>query len=234
MSRYLYRDFQEIHNRLMTQFGLVEQMSDKSTRALCDRRVELVGEVIKADDQVDHAEVRIEEECLKILALHQPVASDLRRTTTVLKINSDLERIADLACNIAERAKCVHQRENFPIPDGLPEMAQRSITMVKLALDAFVQSDTTLAKQVIQMDRRVDELNLAVIIELRGLMQRDSTMVDSALHCFSAARHIERIADHAENIAEDVIYLVDGEIVRHNHNDYFTRPLRTTTNTAIE
>jgi phosphate transport system protein len=234
MSRHLQRDIQEIHKRLMAQFGLVEQMSDKATRALCDRRTELVDEILKSDDQVNQAEVRIEEECLKILALHQPVASDLRRITTVLKINSDLERIADLACNVAERAKSVHLKENFPIPDGLPEMAQRSMSMVKLALDAFVQSDTALAKQVIQMDRRVDELNLAVIMELRGLMHQDSNLVDPALHCFSAARHIERIADHAENIAEDVIYLVDGEIVRHNHNDYFTRPPRPATNLAKE
>lgn len=232
MSRHLYRDIQEIHKRLMTQFGLVEQMSDKATRALCDRRIELVDEILKSDDPVNQAEVRIEEECLKILALHQPVASDLRRITTVLKINSDLERIADLACNVAERAKGVHARENFPIPDDLPEMAQRSMLMVKLALDAFVQSDAALARQVIQMDRRVDELNLKVIIELRGLMQQDSTMLESALHCFSAARHIERIADHAENIAEDVIYLVDGDIVRHNHDDYFTRSKRPPIDTA--
>jgi phosphate transport system protein len=223
MSRYLQRDIQEIHNRLMSQFGLVEQMSDKASLALCQRRLELVDEVIRTDDRVDHVEVRIEEECLKILALHQPVASDLRRITTVLKINSDLERIADLACNIAERAQCVHVYAFFPIPDDLPEMAQRSMTMVKQALDAFVQSDTALAKQVIQMDARVDELNLSVIQELRGLMQQDKLLVEPALHCFSAGRHIERIADHAENIAEDVIYLVDGDIVRHNHNDYFTR-----------
>lgn len=234
MSKHLHRDVQEIHNRLMAQFGIVEQMSDKATRALCDRRVELVDEIIQTDDRVNHAEVRIEEECLKILALHQPVASDLRRITTVLKVNSDLERIADLACNVAERAKCVHERENFPIPHDLPEMAQRSMSMVKLALDAFVQSDAVLARKVIQMDRRVDELNLNVIMEMRDLMHQDSALVDAALHCFSATRHIERIADHAENIAEDVIYLVNGEIVRHNHNDYFTRPPRSTSHTANE
>lgn len=234
MSRHLYRDIQEIHKLLMAQFGLVEQMSDKAARVLCDRRTELVNEILKSDDPVNNAEVRIEEECLKILALHQPVASDLRRIATVLKINADLERIADLACNVAERAKCVHEQENFPIPDGLPEMSQRSMSMVKLALDAFVQSDAALAKQVIQMDRRVDELNLTVIMELRELMQRNPAMLGAALHCFSAARHIERIADHAENIAEDVIYLVDGDIVRHNHNDYFARSKRTPIDTAKE
>ncbi len=224
MSRYLIRDISEIHNRLIAQFALVEQMSDKATRALCDQRVELVDEVIRADADVDHNEVRIEEECLKLLALHQPVASDLRRIATVLKVNSDLERIADLACNVAERAQCVHQHAWFPIPDALPEMATRSMTMVKQALDSFVQSNMPLARQVIQMDARVDELNLLIIEEMRNLMKQDPALVEPALHCFSATRHIERIADHAENIAEDVIYLVDGAIVRHNHNDYFTRP----------
>jgi phosphate transport system protein len=228
MSRYLQREIEALHNRLMNQFGLVEQMCYKATRALCDRCVEMIDEVIRSDEKVNHEEVGIEEECLKILALHQPVASDLRRVATVLKINSDLERIADLACNIAERAQAVHRRENFPIPDGLPEMAERSMTMVKYALDAFVQSDTARAMEVIRMDRRVDELNLNVIMEMRGLMQRDSSAIEAALHCFSAARHIERIADHAENIAEDVIYLVDGDIVRHNHNDYFSRPASAT------
>jgi phosphate transport system protein len=223
MSRYLKRDIAEIHDRLIAQFGTVEQMSDKATRALCERRVELVDEVIRGDDEVNHVEVRIEEECLKLLALHQPVASDLRRIATVLKVNSDLERIADLACNIAERAQCVHQYPGFPIPDALPEMAARSMTMVKQALDSFVQSDERLAREVITMDARVDELNLQVIREMRQLMQEDPALVEPALHCFSAARHIERIADHAENIAEDVIYLVDGAIVRHKHNDYLNR-----------
>lgn len=226
MSRYLLREVSEIHDRLMKQFGLVEQVTDKACRALCDRAISLVEEVIRADDQINHDEVRLEEECLKILALHQPVASDLRRITTVLKINADLERIGDLACNIAERAQCVHERESFPIPDGLTEMAERSIHMVRNAIDSFVQSNTRLALEVIQMDARVDELNLQVIEELRELMKSDSAMVEPALHCFSAARHIERIADHAENIAEDVIYLVDGDIVRHNHNDYFSQPAR--------
>jgi phosphate transport system protein len=222
MSRHLQRDIQELHERLMKQFGLVEQMFFKATRALCWWETGLVYDVIRSDDLINISEVRIEEECLKLLALHQPVAGDLRRITTVFKVNVDLERIGDLASNIAERAKGVHEWENFPIPDGLPEMAERALEMVKLALDAFVQSNTALAKQVIGMDSRVDELNVTVIEELRSLMQRNSAIVAPALHCFSAARHIERIADHAENIAEDVIYLVDGDIVRHRHRQFWS------------
>ena len=219
MSRHLQKDVDVIHHRLLALFGVVEQMIDKAVRALCEQKVELAAEVIATDHEVNQAEVEIEEECLKILALHQPVALELRRVASVFKINSDIERIADLACNIAERAHCMHQQPYFPIPDELPLMAKQASKMVRMALDSFVEGDVELAKKVIQMDTIVDEANLEVIEELQGLMKQDSNLVESALHCFSASRHLERIADHAENIAEDVIYFVDGEIVRHRHND---------------
>lgn len=219
MSRHLQKDVDGIHNRLLTLFGVVEQMIDKAVRALCEQKVDLAAEVIATDHEVNQAEVEIEEECLKILALHQPVAIDLRRVACVFKINSDIERIADLACNIAERAHCMHQQPYFPIPDELPLMAKQASKMVRMSLDSFVEGDVELAKKVIQMDATVDEANLAVIKELQGLMKQDSNLVESALHCFSASRHLERIADHAENIAEDVIYFVDGEIIRHRHDE---------------
>lgn len=217
MSKHLQKDVEAIHRRMMALFGIVEQMIDKAVSALCNQQVELAVEVIATDAEVNRTEVAIEEECLKILALHQPVAADLRRVATLLKINSDLERIADLACNIAERAQCMHQHPYFPIPDRLPEMARQANQMVRMALDAFVDADVVLAKQVIQFDVGVDEANLEIIDELRSLMQSDKELVEPALHCFSASRHLERIADHAENIAEDVIYFVDGDIVRHRH-----------------
>ena len=220
MSKHLQNDVDLLHRRLMALFGVVEQMADKSVRALCENRVELAQEVIDTDPQVNETEVEIEEDCLKILALHQPVAADLRRVATVLKINSDLERIADLACNIAERARCMHQHAYFPIPEQLTSMVRQSTLMVKMALDSFVNSDVDLAKRVIQLDESVDEYNLAVINDLTELMQQDHQYVEPALHCFSASRHVERIADHAENIAEDVIYLVDGDIVRHRHESF--------------
>jgi len=220
MALHLQLDVERLHSQLMSAFGIVEQMIDKAVQCLCERQLDLAAEVIATDDRVNQLEVEIEEECLKILALHQPVAADLRRIATVLKINSDLERIADLACNIAERAQNMHEHPYFPIPDQLPEMANVSKSMVKMALDAFVNSDTSLAKQVIVTDKKVDEYNLAVIQELQNLMASDPKLVVAALHCFSGARHIERIADHAENISEDVIYMIDGEIIRHNHSDY--------------
>ena len=220
MSKHLQNDVDQLHRRLMALFGVVEQMADKSVRALCEKHVELAQEVIDTDPKVNETEVEIEEDCLKILALHQPVAADLRRVATVLKINSDLERIADLACNIAERARCMHQHAYFPIPDQLTSMVRQSTLMVKMALDSFVNSDVDLAKRVIQLDQSVDDYNLAVINDLTELMQQDNQYVEPALHCFSASRHVERIADHAENIAEDVIYLVDGDIVRHRHESF--------------
>lgn len=223
MSKHLQNDVQQLHRSLMSLFGIVEQMIDKAIRALCEQQVNLAQEVIDKDTLVDATEVRIEEECLKILALHQPVAADLRRITTVLKINSDLERIADLACNIAERAQCMHVHPYFPIPDQLPEMVRLANQMVRNALDAFVQSDAELAKKVILSDQAVDNCNLDVIQELLALMKQDNSMVEPALHCFSASRHVERIADHAENIAEDIIYLVDGDIIRHQKDKFESR-----------
>jgi phosphate transport system protein len=220
MSKHFQRDIQLIHQRLMSLFGTVEKMIDGAMRSLCEQKTDLAGQIIAMDSAVNDTEVEIEEECLKILALHQPFAGDLRRVTTVLKINNDLERMADLACNIAERAQCMHEFKYFPIPDPLPEMVQQSTTMVQMALDSFVDSNAALAKEVIQMDAAVDKNNLAVIHELQDLMQQDSSLVVPSLHCFSAARQVERIADLAENIAEDVIYLVDGDIIRHRHNHF--------------
>ncbi len=224
MSKQFEREMQTLERKLMSLFGLVEKMIDDAVRSLCEHEVELAQSVISGDRQVDEIEVEIEEECLKILALHQPVAINLRRIATVLKINTDLERIADLACNIAERAEALHQFPYFSIPDLLPEMVKRATEMVRMALDSFVELDTRRALDVIQHDIEVDEYNRKVIDELSDLMKSDSDMVTPSLHCFSVARHVERIADHAENIAEDVIYLVDGTIIRHKHGKQIHQP----------
>ena len=218
MSKHLERDIQHIHKRLMNLFAIVEKMIDNAAKALVKKKVELAEEVSATDSQVDAMEVEIEEECLKILALHQPFAGDLRRITTVLKINVELERMADLACNIAERAECMHQHAYFPIPDQMSIMVRQATRMIGFALDSFVESNSELAKEVISLDEEVDRLNREIIGELRGLMKQDSKLIEPSMHCFSASRHIERVADLAENIAEDVIYLVDGEIVRHQHS----------------
>lgn len=220
MAKQRNKDVDSIHQQMMALFGIVEQMIDKAVRALCHHKYELADEVIATDPEVNQTEVVIEEECLRFLALHRPVAADLRRIATLLKINSDIERIADLACNIAERAKCLTTHPYFPVPDCLPDMAIQSREMVRNALNSFVDEDIELAKKVIQMDSEVDEANRKIIEELRSLMKSDPELIDPALHFFSASRHLERIGDHAENIAEDVIFYVEGEIIRHRHDKF--------------
>ena len=144
------------------------------------------------------------------------MAVDLRRVATILKINSDLERIADLTVNIAERASDLSVLPELAVPKNLEKMVEVSTTMVRSSLDAFVDLDANLAREVCGRDDEVDELNREVIDDLYDVIQSESSLVRAALHFFSAAWHVERIADHATNIAEDVIYLVRGEIVRHD------------------
>jgi phosphate transport system protein len=224
MSKHLDRELAQLNKKLMSLFGDVERMINLAKEALCEQKVELVDDIIFSDQRVDEREVEIEEDCLKILALHQCVAADLRRLTTVMKINSDLERIADLACNIAARARCVHDYPYFPIPDHLPEMVNKACLMVRMSLDSFVDTDIELAKDVIKLDASVDDFLLSVLSELKDLMKQDTDILEPALHCFTAARQVERIADLAENIAEDMIYYIDGEIVRHHHEKISDHP----------
>lgn len=222
MGRHFQNDMDQIHSDLFSLFGHVEKMIDLAVQALCDRKPELVEKVIEMDEHVDLKEVAIEEEGLKILALHQPVASDLRRISTILKIIGELERIADLACNICERSKDLHQRfPYYPVPDVLPDMATNATQMVRSALDSFANQDAEMAKDVILLDEKVDQQNREAIESLLQNMKESTELVEPSLHCFSAVRHIERIGDHAENIAEDVVYLIDGEIIRHKHGDFF-------------
>lgn len=215
MTKHLQRDMENVHRDILSLSALVEEMIGNAARALSERRAELAAEVIDTDRDVDQREVHIEEECLKMLALHQPVAVDLRRIATVLKVNNDLERIADLAVNIAERSRSIDEYPAFPIPAKLQRMVALATQMVRGVLDAFVNLDTQQARRIMLLDDEVDQLNVDIIDELRTQMRSGGNLVEPALHCFSASRHIERIADHATNIAEDVVYLVEGEIVRH-------------------
>jgi len=217
MSKHLQRDIDSLHTELLSVSSMVEDMIDKATQALASRRYDLADEVVKSDEYVDQHEVHVEEECLKMLALHQPVAVDLRRIATVMKVNNDLERIADLAVSIAQRAQAMDEFPAFTIPDRLPRMVVLATQMVRGAMNAFVNMDTAAARRIIAMDKSVDQDNRDIIAELQTLMQKRPEAVRPGLHCFSAVRHIERIADHATNIAEDVIYLAEGDIVRHRH-----------------
>ena len=215
MTKHLHRDLDRVHRDILSLSAMVEDMIEKAALALRERRWDLAEEVARDDYLVDQKEVAIEEECLKMLALHQPVAIDLRRIATMVKVNNDLERMADLAVNITERARCIGDHPTFEIPHQVDRFTTSATLMVRSALDAFVNLDPEGARRVCLMDDDVDEMNVELIQELQDVMRSNSDLVVPALHCFSAIRHVERIGDLATNIAEDVIYLVEGEIVRH-------------------
>ena len=194
----------------------VEEAVYKTVQALQKRSVELAEEVLDGEQQIDEDENHIEDECLKMLALHQPVASDLRSIIAALKIITDLERMGDLSEDIAERAIALSELPKLPeLSTQIEHMADLTTSMVRQSLDAFVQQDTRLARTVCRLDDEVDHLNKLIIDELIGIMQQAPSFVAAGLSMFSAVRHLERIADHATNIAEEVIYQVEGEIVRH-------------------
>ena len=215
MSKHLERDLDDLQRDILTQAGSVEEAIHRAIRALQERNAELAQQVIEGDAEIDEEENHVEEECLKILALHQPVAVDLRRIASAMLINVDLERMADLAEDIAERAVHLSRLPFFPIPERLQRMTDLTTMMVLQSLDSFVNMDARLARSVCRLDDEVDRYNNEIIEELIHGMQGSPEMVEPGLSMFSAVRHLERIADHATNIAEDVIYLVEGEIVRH-------------------
>ncbi len=221
MTKHLDRELELLRGELIGQFGVVEQMIQLAIRSLVERRTDLADRVIESDSGVDATDIRIEEECLKLLALHQPVATDMRWLICVVKVNGELERMADLACNIAERAKALDMFPLFPVPEEMTEMVKVTTSMVKIALDAFVERDALKAAEAIRADDLVDTMNRIVIDQLHEMMKDDPDQIEPGVHCFSASRHLERIADLAESISEDVIYLVKGEIVRHKHGLIF-------------
>jgi phosphate transport system protein len=217
MTKHLERDLDNLQRDILVLAASVEEAIHKAIRALQEPALaaDLAKEVIDGDTLIDAEENRVEEECLKILALHQPVAIDLRRIAAAVKINTDLERMADLAEDIAERALNLSRLPSIPIPQRLQKMTDLTTSMVRQSLDAFVNLDARLARLVCRLDDEVDRYNNEIIEELIHLMQASPEMVEPGLSLFSATRHLERIADHATNIAEDLIYLVEGEIVRH-------------------
>jgi phosphate transport system protein len=215
MAKHLHRDLDNLQRDLLALAGLVEAAVHKAIRALREHNVALAREVIAGDSQIDQEENLIDEECLKILALHQPVAVDLRRIVAAMLINTDLERMGDLAEEIAERAIHLARPPLMPTPQHLQSMADLATMMVRQSLDSFVNLNTLQAQTVLRMDEEVDRFNKEIIEEIVAAMQRSPELIEPGLSMFSAVRHLERIADHATNIAEDVVYLVEGEIIRH-------------------
>jgi phosphate transport system protein len=217
MSKHLERDLTNLQQHILAMAGSVEEAIYLGIRALRERDRTVADRVIEGDSAIDQEENYVENECLKMLALHQPVAIDLRRIIAALKINTELERMADLAVNIAERAAALARLPPVAVPVQVQHMADLvASAMVRQSLDAFVNLDPRQARRVIRLDEEVDRYNREIIDLLIRDMQRSPEAISSAVSLFSAVRHLERIADHATNVAEDVVYLVEGEIVRHH------------------
>jgi len=220
MSRHLLNEIEKLKVRILDLGDTVVQSVGLAVKSLEDRDGDQAQIVIDQDTDIDLAEVDIEEECQKILALHQPVAHDLRFIIAVLKINTELERIGDAAVNIAERVRLLAGEEQISIPFDFKGMAEKAQSMLRKSLDALVNLDARLAFQVISEDDEVDAINREVYKQIEQSVRLTPDRVDSLIHLLGVSRHIERIADHASNIAEDVIYLVDGRIVRHHAEDF--------------
>lgn len=216
MTKHMQRDQERLQALVLKMAGCVEEAIYAAIRALRERDPNTANRVVNGDTEIDQLENLVFEECLKILALHQPVAVDLRRTTAVMLISADLERMGDLAVGIAERAVELSTPPHFPIPERLAHMTAVATDMVRRALDAFVHQNAAAARQVVRLDDEVDNDNRQIIEWIGEQMKQSPDRVLPGIAMFSAIRHLERIADHATAIAEDVIYLVEGEIVRHH------------------
>ncbi|MBS1855505.1 MAG: phosphate signaling complex protein PhoU [Acidobacteria bacterium] len=213
--RHFTVELEELSNRLLEMAGLVESAINRSVRSLVDHNRELAELVIRDEPKINHMEMEIDGMVTRLLALRQPVARDLRFLTAALKINTDLERIGDLAQHIAERSlSLLHHPLVKPMVD-IPNMASLVQSMLLKCLDAFVNQDEDLARSVLLADEEVDRLRDGVYAELLLTMQRDPGIVPAAVDLIFVARNLERIGDHVTNIAEDVVFLVKGIDVRH-------------------
>jgi len=220
MSVHMQRQLEHIKQETLQLGTLVEENLRSAVHAVERRDQDMATRVIDKDDPIDKMEVDIEEECLKFLALYQPVAADLRFVVTVLKINNDLERIGDLAVNIAERAAFLATQPPVKVTFDFHRMAGEAQIMLKHSLDALVNRDPLLAWKVCAADDEVDAMNSDMYRQVQRAILQDPTQVQSLLHLLSISRHLERTADLATNIAEEVIYMVEGEIVRHRVEEY--------------
>jgi phosphate transport system protein len=220
MKRHLERELGKIRKKILALSAMVEGNIEKSILSLTRHEIKLAQEVIEGDHEIDHFEVEIEEDCLKILALYQPAAIDLRYVVGILKMNSDLERMGDLAVNIAERSAYLADKKGTKLFLDFTEMGKKSIAMVKKALDALIKMDAAMAREVCAADDEVDEMNKKILILIQDYIEKNPQEVKVLIHLLLVSRHLERIADQATNIAEDVIYMTEGTIIRHHAEDY--------------
>lgn len=219
MERHFDDELKDLRQKLLQMADTAQEMIGLAIKALVERKKELTERVFSLEDAVNHAEVEIEEEVLRLMALRQPIARDLRLLTAVLKINNDLERMADQAVNISETVLFLLKEPPLKPLIDIPHMAQLTQKMIKNSLEAFVREDPKLAQQVCVDDDEVDRLNEQLFRELLTYMIEDPKNITRALDLILISRNLERIADHATNIAEDVIFIVEGKNIKHHINE---------------
>ncbi len=215
MAILMQHELDLLKKELLTLGAEVEERVKQAVQALLTGDRKLAEQVKGGDNQIDNMEIELEEECLKILALHQPVATDLRFIVSVLKINNDLERVADFAVNIADRALDLDSSVKIDCPYDIATMAELVETMLKMALDSLVERDPDLARKTIQLDDDVDNLHRDNFSRVKEAIRNRPDSMDGLIYYLSISRYLERMGDLATNIAEDVVYHVDGEIIRH-------------------
>ncbi|MCF7839041.1 MAG: phosphate signaling complex protein PhoU [Candidatus Marinimicrobia bacterium] len=217
MSVHLQREMEKLQELVLRLCGTVEDQVSRALRAFEQQDEQGARQVIAADEDVDQAEVRLEEEALKMLALYQPVAIDLRRIVAFIKINSDLERIADYAVNVAKRQLELGGRASYPAEFQFADMVTAVNRQLRRSVAALVQLDSDMAWDVILQDEPIDKLNRDMARRAEARLRSEPDLAPTMLQIYSVSRSLERIGDHAVNIAEDVLYLITGQIVRHTH-----------------
>lgn len=223
MPQRLQRELDRIKKRILALGGMVEERVRMAIKAIETKDAELANEIRRRDYEIDAQEVEVEEECLKILALHQPVAVDLRFLIAVIKINNDLERIGDQAVNVAKRVHTIAEREKMEVSMDYALMGEKAASMLKWSLDALVNLDLELALRVMKLDDQVDNIHCQNYDYLKEILRQEPEHVDYLINFLTISRHLERIADHATNIAQEVIFMIEGEIVRHGKWDAGTK-----------
>lgn len=219
MTTHFCTEIELLKKKILALGALVEESLKKAMTALESRDARLARGIIDHDEEIDRMEVELEEDCLKVLALYQPVAIDLRFIVAVLKINNDLERIGDLAVNIARKAAAFAQLPPMPIPFDLPGMWAKTRSMLRDSIQSLVNHDAVLAHSVCLRDDDVDRLKRQIRKKAAEMMANHPTHTSALLTLMAVSRNLERIADHATNVAEDVLYMVQGRIVRHETTD---------------
>ena len=215
-GRHFQEELEQLKTRLLEMGGLAEEQVRLAVKALMDRDRELVELALHGDDPLNRLHIEIDSRCFTLLALHQPMAVDLRAIVAAVKINTDLERVGDLAINIAEAARRYAQHAPVKKLIDIPRMAMIAQSMLRDSLDAFVRRDTELAQRVLNEDDKLDALKTQIFRELLTYMLQDPATIEAALDLILISRHLERIGDHATNVAEDVIFMVSARDVRHH------------------